>query len=61
VRDVALEHLRIHAVNGVRCQDVDGLTLNDVSGSVEKKPLLSYENVQRLNETGVNLGQAHST
>jgi polygalacturonase len=55
VSDVVLEHLRIHAVQGVRCQDVDGLTLNDVSGSVEKRPALSYENVQRLNETEVNL------
>jgi polygalacturonase len=55
VSDVVLEHLRIHAVQGVRCQDVDGLTLNDVSGSVEKRPALSYESVQRLNETEVNL------
>jgi hypothetical protein len=50
-----LEHLRVHAVQGVRCQDVDGLTLDDVSGNVEKRPVLSYENVQGLSETEVNL------
>ena len=55
VSNVVLEHLHIQAVNGVHCQDVDGLTLNDISGSVEKKPLLNYENVQGLNETDVNL------
>jgi len=55
VRDVVLEHLRVHAVNGVRCQDVDGLTLNGISGSVEKRPALSYESVQGLSETDVNL------
>ncbi|MBN1978749.1 MAG: hypothetical protein JW918_15230 [Anaerolineae bacterium] len=59
-RDVVLERLRFYAVQGVRCQDVDGLTLNDVGGSVEKKPPISYENVQRLNETEVNLRHASS-
>jgi hypothetical protein len=50
----------VNAVRGIQCRDVNGLTLSDVSGSVEKEPLLSYENVQGLDAVNVNLEKVTS-
>jgi len=43
------------AVEGIRCQDVDGLTLNNVSAVVQEEPLFGCSNVRGLNATNMIL------
>lgn len=52
---VILEDLHLNAVEGIRCQHVDDLTLNNVSGIVEKEPILSCSDVRGLNVTNMTL------
>jgi polygalacturonase len=49
VERVVLEDLRLNAVEGIRCQEVDGLTLRNVSGVVQTEPVFSCSNVRGLN------------
>ncbi len=55
VERVVLEDLRLHAVEGIRCQDADGLTFNNVSATVQDQPLLICSNVRRMNVTDMTL------
>jgi polygalacturonase len=50
-----LENLQVNAVEGIRCQDTDDLTLSGVSGVVQDEPLFSCSNVTRLNVTDMTL------
>lgn len=55
IRQVSLENLRLNAVEGIRCQDVDDLTLNNVSAVVQEEPLFGCSNVRGLNVTNMIL------
>jgi polygalacturonase len=55
ISQVTLENLRLKAVEGIRCQDVDGLTLNNVSAVVQEEPLFGCSNVRGLNVTNMIL------
>jgi polygalacturonase len=55
IERVVLEDLRLNAVEGIHCQDVDDLTLSDVSGVVQEEPLFKCSNVRGLNVTNVTL------
>jgi polygalacturonase len=59
ISHVVLENLHLNAVKGIRCQDIDDLTLSDVSGVVEEKPLFSCSNVQGLSIVNMGLEQIH--
>jgi polygalacturonase len=49
IERVTLENVRLlNAVEGLHCQDVDGLTLDGVSGVVQKEPVFSCSNVRGL-------------
>lgn len=58
IHRVVLEHLHLDSVRGIRCQDVDGLTLNDVSGVAEEEPLSGFTNVRGLCIANLTLEQA---
>jgi polygalacturonase len=51
IERVVLEDLHLNAVEGIRCQDADGLAFTNVSGVVQKEPLFSCSNVRGLNVT----------
>jgi polygalacturonase len=55
IERVILENLRLHAVEGIRCHDAHDLTLNNVSGVVQKEPLFSCSNVRGLNVSDMTL------
>jgi polygalacturonase len=55
IRQVTLENLRLNAVEGIRCQDVDDLTMNNVSAVVQEEPLFDCSNVRGLNVTNMTL------
>jgi polygalacturonase len=55
IERLVLENLHVNAVEGIRCQDADDLTLSGVSGVVQEEPLFSCSNVKRLNVTGMTL------
>lgn len=55
IQRVVMEHLRMNATGGIRCQDVDDLTLNDVSGVVKEDPILCCSNTQHLAMADVTL------
>jgi hypothetical protein len=55
IERVVLENLRLHAVEGVYCQDADDVTFNNVTITAHKEPLLSCSDVRRLNVTDLNL------
>jgi polygalacturonase len=57
ISHVVLEHLHLSAVKGIRCQDVDDLTLSDVRGVVQEEPLFGCSNVSRLNVANMTLEQ----
>ena len=48
IERVVLEDLRLNAVEGIRCQDVDDLTLKNVGGVVQEEPLFACNDVRRL-------------
>jgi polygalacturonase len=52
---VVLDGLRLHAIAGIRCQDVDSLVLNSISGVVQEEPLFTCSNVRALNVTDMTL------
>ena len=60
ISHVVFEHLRLNAVAGIRCQDVDNLTLGDVSGVIEEEPMFSCCNIQGLKVTDMDLELAVS-
>jgi hypothetical protein len=55
LQHVVLENLRLNAVEGIRCQDADDLTLKDVSGVVQKEPLFSCSNIRGLNVSNMTM------
>jgi len=55
ISQVTLENLSLNAVEGIRCQDVDGLTLNNVSAVVQEEPLFACSNVRGLSVTNMIL------
>ena len=57
IRHVVLERVRLNAVKGIRCQNVDGLALSDVSGIIEEEPLFSCSSVRGLNVANMSLEQ----
>jgi polygalacturonase len=57
IERVVLEDLRLNAIEGIRCQDADDLTFNNVSGALQKEPLFSCSNVRRLNVTNMTLAK----
>lgn len=60
IERVVLEDLRLNTVEGIRCQDAADLTLNNVSGVVQKEPLFSCSNVNGLNVTDLLLTKAET-
>jgi polygalacturonase len=58
IEHLVLENLRLNAIEGIHCQDVDDLTLNNVSGVVREEPLLSCSNIRGLNATNMSLESA---
>lgn len=55
IERVVLEDLHLNAIEGIRCQDADGLTLSGVSGIVQEEPLFSCSNIRGLNVTSMTL------
>jgi polygalacturonase len=55
IERVVLENLHLAAAAGIHCQDVQDLTLRDVTGLVQQEPLFSCSNVQGLNVANMNL------
>jgi polygalacturonase len=59
IEHVVLEDLHLNAVGGIRCQDADDLTFNDISGIVEEEPPFGCSNVMRLHVTNLALEQGN--
>jgi hypothetical protein len=59
IEGVVLERLRLKAVKGILCEDVDHLTLNDVTGLVKQEPLLHCSDVRELNIADMTLEQVN--
>jgi polygalacturonase len=55
IERVVLENLRLNAVEGIRCHDVEDPTFSNISGVVQKEPLFSCSNVKGLNVINMNL------
>ncbi len=55
IERVVLENLTMSAVEGIRCQDTDDLTLTGVHGVVQEEPLFSCSNVRRLSVSDMTL------
>jgi polygalacturonase len=55
IENVVLENLDLHAVEGIRCQDADGLILRDVRCVVQQEPLFSCSRVRGLNVNNLTL------
>jgi len=55
IERVVLDNLRLNAIEGIQCQDVDDLTLSDVSGVVQEEPLFSCSNIRGLSVTNMTL------
>jgi polygalacturonase len=55
IEHVILEDLRLNAIEGIRCQDAHQLTLNRVSGTIEREPSISCTNVSELDVTNMTL------
>ena len=55
IEHLILEKLHLNAIEGIQCQDVDDLTLSDVSGVVQEEPLFGCSNVRGLNVTNMTL------
>jgi hypothetical protein len=61
IERVVLEHLRLHAVEGIRCQEADDLTLRDVRCMAREEPLFGCSNVRGLHMADVTLERANRT
>jgi hypothetical protein len=57
IRDVAIENVRVHAIQGIHCQDIDDLTLSRVDGVVTESPPFTCSNVRGLNIEDMDLEQ----
>jgi polygalacturonase len=55
IEQVVLEDLRLNAVEGIRCEDIEDLALNNVHGIVQKEPLFRCSNVRGLNVTNMTI------
>ena len=55
IERVVLENLRLNAIEGIRCQDIEDLTLNNVRGTVQEEPLFRCLNVRDLNVTNMTI------
>ncbi len=61
IEHVVLEDLHLNAVEGIRCQDADDLSLNDISGIVQEEPPFGCSNVTRLSVINMALEQGNPT
>lgn len=52
---IVLENLHLDAIEGIRCQDVDDLTLKNVDGVVQEGPSFGCSNIRRLNVSNMTL------
>lgn len=57
IEHVVLEDLRLSALEGIRCQHVDGLALSNVTGVLQNEPFFACSNVKGLNVTNMTLEQ----
>jgi len=57
IRDVSIENVRVNAIKGIHCQDIDDLTLRGVDGVVMEAPPFSCSNVKGLNIEDMTLEQ----
>jgi polygalacturonase len=55
IEQVVLEDLRLNAVEGIHCHDVQDLTLRNVTGTVQREPLFHCSNVRGLNVANMHL------
>jgi polygalacturonase len=55
IERVVLEDLLLNAIEGIRCQDADDLTIKNVSGTTQEEPLFTCSNVRGLSMTEVTL------
>jgi polygalacturonase len=55
IERVVLEGLHLQAVAGIRCQDVQDLTLRDVIGVMQQEPLFSCSDIRGLNVANMHL------
>jgi hypothetical protein len=55
IERVVLEDLRLNAVKGICCQDIDGLALHNVRGVVQEEPVFSCSNVRGLDVTNMTI------
>ncbi|HSJ54148.1 MAG TPA: hypothetical protein VLC52_10435, partial [Anaerolineae bacterium] len=55
IEHVVLEDVRLKAVRGIHCADVDDLVLAGVRGIVEQEPLFACSSVRGLNVTGMSV------
>ena len=60
IERVVLQNLRLKAVRGIYCQDIDGLTLRNVSGVVQEEPVFSCSNVRGLDVTNMTVERSGS-
>lgn len=60
IERVVLENLRLKAAKGIRCEDVNELTLRDVTGVVQAEPLFDCSNVRGLNVADMTLEKAQT-
>jgi hypothetical protein len=51
------KNVRVHAIQGIHCQDIDDLTLRGVDGVVMEAPPFSCSNVRGLNIEDMALEQ----
>jgi hypothetical protein len=58
IEGVVLENLRLNAVEGIRCQEGQDITFNDVHGVVQEKPLFRCSNIRGLEVRGMILTQS---
>ncbi len=57
IEHITLERVRVNAVQGVHCREINGLTLRDVTGVVQEDPLFCCSNVKGLNVIDMALEQ----
>jgi polygalacturonase len=55
IESVALEDLRLHAIEGIRCQDVGDIAFTNVTCIAQTEPMFSCSNVTGLRVTGMTL------
>jgi len=59
IERVVLENLRLNAVEGIRCQDADDLTLCDVTCVAQQEPLFGCSNIWGLKVANMRLKRAY--